>query len=84
MSNTYNICCDDCKIVMWFGQSSNHENIAYRGNNKEPLVEFLLEHAGHRLHSFSDYAGDMSETDSSAYAEVSYRDYFKDKGTSTC
>jgi hypothetical protein len=55
MSETYDIACHDCGIVLWIGQaptSSETERgrIYYgSGDSKGLLSKFLYEHIGHRL-----------------------------------
>ena len=67
---------------MWYGQSGinrDGEHIYYSYCNMEkkiePLVLFLMEHEGHKLHSSSGYAGDYSGIDTDDYEEVDYNSY---------
>jgi hypothetical protein len=78
MSNTLNICCDDCKVVLWYGQSSNGNSYAYQVGSTTPLVEFLLDHSNHKLHSYDDSSGDSSGFCSDDYLELEIEAY-KDK-----
>ena len=57
MSRTYSICCHDCRIELWIGQSPHTEPrktegfYLYFGNPvlEAKLREFLWDHKGHRL-----------------------------------
>lgn len=54
MSRTYSICCHDCRIELWIGQSPNGKPerfYVYYGdmNVMGKMAEFLIDHKGHRL-----------------------------------
>jgi len=75
MSNTYNIHCDTCKMSMWYGQSSGGRKYAYKREGIEPIVEFLFEHGGHKLHSSDDYSGNEGDVD--GYKRIDLESYYK-------
>ena len=60
MSTTYYMRCDDCKLVLWIGQSSCGGPISiYGGSDQDALKDFLRAHVGHKLcfdseHSFNN------------------------------
>lgn len=71
MSNTMELCCNDCKESYWYGQTTQGKPYLYTDKDNN-FAKFMDKHMYHNVHLENSYGGEHSRYDTSDYKRFSY------------